>query len=163
MEHSGVGGGLVGLRFDLLVEYVHLEDFRFVVRIHAAVEEVLGQREVDHAVVLPDHRVHGVVHQRAVRVRQGEEHPLHRGHKRYPPPHTRRPRDLSSEWASDPEVHVEAPGRHYWVVDQSVINTDELIDLRPHGDRLQHRVHVDQRGVIQSGTDLRDRRREIDR
>lgn len=64
------------LHCDLLVDNVHLEDSCSVVRKHPTVEEELGQSEVNHPVILSDDRVHSVVHQRVVLMRQGEKHPL---------------------------------------------------------------------------------------
>lgn len=58
---------------------------------------------------------------------------------------------------SDPEVHVEAPGRHHWIIDQRIIDTNIVINLSLHRYRLQHRVHVNQSSVIQGWTDLRER------
>ena len=65
---------------DLLINNVHLEDSCCVVREHSTVEEKLGQREINHPVVLSDDWVDGVVHQRVVLMRQVEEHPLQTQH-----------------------------------------------------------------------------------
>ncbi len=55
---------------------------------------------------------------------------------------------------SNPEVHVEAPGRHHWISDQRIINPDIAINLRLHRDGFQHGVHMNQGSVIQSRADL---------
>lgn len=65
---------------------------------------------------------------------------------------------MNAFMTSDPEAHVKAPGRHHRVIEQRVIDADVAVHLRPHRDRLQHGVDVNQGGVIQGRTDLRDRR-----
>lgn len=65
---------------DLLVDYVHLEDFCSVVCEHSTVKEELRQSEVNHPVVVADHRVDCVVRQSVVRITQVEKHPLQTQH-----------------------------------------------------------------------------------
>lgn len=134
---------------------MHLEDPSRVVGVHPAVEEELRQSEVDHAVVLPDDRLHRVVHQRLVLVGQVKEHPLQNG----------RTVGTSSDPVlsqhgdeSYPEVHVEAPRRHHGIADQRVVDPDVVIHFAPHRDRLQHGVHVNQSSVVQRRADLRRKR-----
>lgn len=74
-----VGLGVCGA-CDLLIDDVHLEDSCFVVRKHSTVEEKLRKSEIHHPVVLCDDWVDRVVHQRVVRIRQIEKHPLQTQH-----------------------------------------------------------------------------------
>ena len=146
----------------LLIYNVHLEYSSRVIGEHPTVKEELRQSQINHTVVLPDDRLHSVVHQCDILIRQVKEHPLSTTTKK-----------LCWYWftscltllfnvsESDPEMHVKAPGWHHWIINQGIINPDKLIHLCPHRDGLQHGVNMNQSSMIQGRADLTNRDKSV--